>query len=389
MNARTTAERIASLTMLAFVGLFLVLSLDSLVRLWFARRGMESPFEAATVLSYQFAHAVITLIGALLAARVFHRAESPGAHAFGWMLVFLTLWYTKTFGFASFPGPFQSWLAERLFAAGLTRNVAVLLFAAPAWAAWLALGAALRVSVCYPRPITPADIAAPGTRDRRGLLRSVAFAGLDVGLAWRRLAAGALQYGSLRAMIVWPGALALGLAASLLPDQKIFFVALYACGAAIVITNLRAGLEVANALQRRRLLWILQSSLSALLAFCLAGVLSFAADPLASFLSFAVSGIAPLAVLSGIALGTRSGHPPQPRNALRNTATRGGMVVICALAYIAAQTAVATTGGPQLLASLLGLSVAILTGVFAWRYVRASVARLVAPAFVRPERSNA
>jgi hypothetical protein len=65
------------------------------------------------------------------------------------------------------------------------------------------------------------------------------------------------------------------------------------------------------------------------------------------------------------------------------------MVVICALAYVAAQTAAATTGGPQLLASLLGLSVAILTGVFAWRYVRASVARLVAPVFVRPERSNA
>lgn len=379
MNARTSFMRIASILVLAFLVLFLILSIDSLVRLWSARRGMDNSFEAATVLSYQFAHAVITLIGIALSARVFRRAQPPGAAAFAWMLAFLTLWYTKTFGFANFPGAFQSWLAEHLSAAGLARNAAILIFGAPAWAAWLALGAALRVSVCYPRQITPDDIAAPGARDRRGLMRSVALAGLDVGLAWRRLAATALRSGLLRAAVIWPTVLTAGLAASLLPHLGALFVALYACGGAIVITNLRAGLEIANGIQRRRLLWMAQAGLTALLAFVLAGVLSLADDPFGSFLSFAVSAIAPLAVLSGIALGIRSGHPPQPRNALRNTAGRGGVMVICAMAYVAAQSIAASTGGPTILTIVLGLVVAILTGLLVWHRVRSSLVRWVAP----------
>jgi hypothetical protein len=350
---------------------------------------MDSQFEAATVLLYQFAHAIITLIGILLAARILHRAEMTSGRFFGWLIAFLTLWYTKTFGFGNFPGPFQSWLAERLFELGMTRGIAILVFASPAWAAWLTLGAALRLSVSYPRDITPSDIAAPGTRDRRGLMRSVAFAGLDVGLAWRRLAAAGVDRGLLRGGIVWPACLGIGIAASMLPDQRLLFLIPFACGTAVVVTNLRAGLDISNALQRRRMLWMMQAGITALLAFGLAGVLSFADDPMAAFLSFAISAIAPLAVLTGIAIGSRRGHPPQPRSAIRNTASRGAVVLISALAYVMAQSLAATTGGPELLASLLGLVVAVITGIVAWRHVRASVGRLIAPAFARPQRSRA
>jgi hypothetical protein len=54
-----------------------------------------------------------------------------------------------------------------------------------------------------------------------------------------------------------------------------------------------------------------------------------------------------------------------------------------------AQSIAATTGGPEFLASLLGLVVAVVTGILAWRHVRASVGRLIAPAFARPQRSRA
>jgi hypothetical protein len=389
MSARTIAERIASIFILAFLGLFFVLSVDSLVRLWFARTAMDSPFDAATVLLYQVAHATISLLGTLLAARVLIRAGTPGAGAFGWLLAFLTLWYTNTFGFGSYPGPFQSWLADWLFATGFPRPLAVLVFASPWWAAWLALGAALRVSVCYPRLISAADIAAPGRRDRTGLMRSVRLAGFDVGLAWRRLAAGALHLGFFRAAVVWPVTLALGLAASFMHDERLAFLALFASGFALVITNLRAGLGVSRPLARRRMLWMMHAGVTAMLAFGIAAVLSFADDRAAAVLSFAVTAIAPLAVLASVGLAALPGHPPDPREPLRNTASRGGVIVISAMAYVLTQSVATTTGGPQLLASLLGFGASVLTAALVWRRVRASASRFVAPAFARPEQSRA
>ncbi len=379
-------DRTASILVLAFLGLFFVLSIDSLVRLWSVRHGMAGPLEAALVLSYQLAHATITLLGTILTSRILWRAETHGTPAFGWLLAFLTLWYTKAFGYASFPGPFQSSLAEALFATGFPRLAASLLFGAPWWAAWLALGAALRISVCYPRSITMQDIEAPGARDRTGLLRSVALAGLDVGSALRRAAATALRLGLLRSAVVWPVTLGLGIAASLMTAPTVGFLALYGCGIALVITNLRAGLNIANGLERRRLLWVVQAGLTASLAFALAGVLSFAGDRAADLVSFAVTAIAPLAVLASAGIGARPGHPPDPRAALRNTASRGAVAVISALAYVAARPIAASTGWSQIIVSLLGLGVAIITALLVWNHVRASAARMITPAFARRHR---
>ena len=388
MTFRTAWFRISSTLLLAYLGLFVILSVDVIARLWSVRSGMGSAFEAALVLCYQAGHAMITLFGMVLAARMLLRERTPATRAFGLMLAFLTLWYAMAFAFTAFPGRFQSWLAANLFELGLPSRVAGLFFDSPWWPAWLALAACVRVSVLYPQPVTSEAIAAAGQRDRTGLMRSVACAGVDVGAVWRTAAAFLLQRGLLRGAVVWPAALALGLASALLaaPSNALLPVyALFGAGAAIVITNVRAGMGVATALARRRILWIVQAALTAVIAFLVAGVLSFPDDGAASVLSFALTAVAPLAVMTGIALAARASHPPDPRQAVRNTASRGTVAFACAAAYVIVQSLTSSTGGPAVLGSMLGFLAAIATGVLVWRRARASMVRLITPAFARPE----
>lgn len=371
------AFRIAGVALLLYLAFFVLLSMDALVRLWMMRSRMDSPLDAALLFSYQTVQATATLAGMVLAARVLRRSATTAARAFTLFLIFATLAYTKAFGFASFPGPLQSWIAARLFDAGFPRTLSNLIFGMPSWAVWFALAAFLRVSVTFPRAVSAEMIAVSGRNDRTGLMRSVALAGVDVGALSRKAAAVVVSTGLLRGLVVWPAAATLGLAPLLfrIPGAGPATAVVFGVATAIGVAALRAGSTAASRLERRRLLWMVQAGLSALIAFAVVGVLSLAADPWAGAVSFAIAAAAPLAVLGGIALGTRGGRPPAAQPAIHRTLVVGGVALASAIAYIAAGSAVIGLAGDGAPSLLLALTAALLAGLLVSRPIATRVSR--------------
>jgi len=250
-------------------------------------------------------------------------------------------------------------------------------FGAPSWAVWLALAAFLRVSVTFPRAVSPAMILDSGGNDRRGLMRSVALAGVDVGALSRTAAAGAVNMGLLRGRVVWPAAATFGLAPLVfrIPGAATASMVVFGVATAIGMAALRAGSRAAGRLERRRLLWMVQAALSALIAFAVAGVLSFTADRWAGAASFAIAALTPLAVLGGIALGTRRDRPPAAKPAIQRTLVAGGVAAASALAYIATGSALAGLASDGAPSVLLALSAATITGLFVSRPLAVRVSR--------------
>ncbi len=362
------AFRIAGTALLLYLAFFALLSADALVRLWIIRRSMDRALDGALVLLYQAAQVATTLLGVLLAARLLRRAASPDARALTLLLIFAALAHAKAFAFAAFPGPLQSWIASSLFAAGFPRCAARLIFGEPSWAVWLALGALLRVAATFPHAMRPDQILASGANDRQGMLRSVALAGVDVGAFWRRVAAFIVRAGLLRGAFVWPFAFAAGITPLLapVPGGRAASLVLFAAGVSIAITLLRAGRRSASRVDQRRLLWMTQAAISALVSFLIVGVLALSNDPLADGLAFAITGAAPLAVLFGVALATRVPAPPPAFPAIHRTLLAGAVALASSLAYTATGAVVSSVAGPGPTA-VIGATAAVAAGLLLLR----------------------
>lgn len=272
---RSVIRQIALAALLLFVLTFAALSVDVMARVWSWRARFTSPFDVAFLFYLEGVRSIVILAGIAIAASAGRRAAlttSAAALAFG--VGFATLAYAKLTAFARFPGDVQErtavWLGER----GLTPDILSIFFAQPEWAAWLALAAFLMFAANYPRPLTPDDIALSGVHDRRGAMRSVALAGIDIGALARAATAFALSRGWLRGRVVWTAAAIIGIAHTALlralpADIAVNLLLLgSACvPVAVLLALLRAGASVAADTRRAPLLWLRRGALYGLALF--------------------------------------------------------------------------------------------------------------------------
>jgi hypothetical protein len=287
-----------------------------IVRVWVIRAQLGSALDAGLLIFFESARALTTLLAMLLIAAVVRRGSATvGARAFALLLAFLTIWYTKAFSFASFPGFAQEKVALWLLAEGVSRRLLAVVFGEPAWALWLALGAFVRVSVLFPQVLAAEAIERPESARRAGMMRSVAFAGADVGEAFRRLSGRALREGWLGPLPVWSvtvGAAAVHYVIGRNPIADAVLGLLFVCGLAVGITALRAGYVASVNVERQRIVWVAQAALTAVLSFMLAATLSAAVTSFAEWLSLGLMTVAPLFVLLGVATAVMPGEAGRP-----------------------------------------------------------------------------
>jgi len=348
----TTMLRLASGALLIYLGFFALLSADVLVRIFLMRDRFPTASDAAILMAFELARLLTTVLTITLAVAAVRRSRRLATRTFTFLLIFLGVWYTKAFAFESFPGYLQEWIALRLFGLGVPLAATQFIFGSPVWALWLALGAFLRMSVTWPRPLDAPRIADSGGRDRTGLMRSVSLAGADVGATFRNVAAQLLDTGWLRARVVWPvvvvagtvsaliGAGHIAAPAELVAIVRTLLIALFCTGFALAVTNLRAAYQVAGRRHRWRVLWLVQGALTAVAAFLVSGLLSLRADTATATLSFAVVTLAPLGVLMALA-STVQVRVPDPRLANRKTIALGTGAVVGTIAYLVLQFALA------------------------------------------------
>jgi hypothetical protein len=282
---------ILALPLLLFLALFPLLTIDTL-RALIARVAL---LEAGTfmLLFYLEMARLFTTVVALIAAAVLvaRAALTPDGRALALFLIFAALTYQKLFAGSVYPGPFQSKLTIGLLDAGVSRGMLTWLFGTMPWPLWLALAAALRFSVVFPRDITPAAIDLSGAHDRRGMLRGAAAAGLDIGALFRGLAKSVLHSGALGALPVWLAAIAVASGTTFVGEgiRTVAIAVLATLVTGVVITNVRASYAVGNELERARIRWLV-------LGFSLAGALFLVASLPALFFS------APLATVPALFL---------------------------------------------------------------------------------------
>jgi hypothetical protein len=334
-GSRPVVYRITAATLFLMLGGFIVLSGDVILRVWLLRHGLGSAVDAAVLLAYEAARALTTALALALAVASYRWAGDTGRRAFTLLLLFLALWYTKAFAFASFPGYLQERMALWLFAHGVPRGAAAFLFGMPVWAAWLALGALLRVSAEFPQPLEAAVIERSGQRDRAGMMRGVSIAGADVGALARRGSAALLQFGALRPAPVWLLAASAGTIHALAPAPALRAALSVPFGLLVMValTNLRAAAISASAGDRRRTLWLAQAAIAAAAAFGTTAVLSGAASAVTEGLSLLLAALSPPVVLMGMAFVMKS-HPPDPRPAIANTLLAGVAALALAAAFV-------------------------------------------------------
>jgi hypothetical protein len=346
------AFRFASGALLIYLGVFALLSADVLVRIFLMRDRLPNASDAAILMALELARLLTTGLIIVLAAIAARRSRRAATRTFTFLLIFLGVWYTKAFAFENFPGHLQEWIALRLFGWGVPLAATQFIFGSPVWALWLALGALLRMSVTWPRPLDARRIAESGGRDRTGLLRSVSLAGADVGAAFRNAAVRLLEGGWLRARFVWPivavaGTLSTFIGSGRVDAQSVIMttartllIALFFTGFALAVTNLRAAYQVARRRQRWSVMWLMQGALTAAAAFLVSGLLSLRADAATATLSFAVVTLAPLGVLMAFASATQV-RVPDPRLANCKTIALGTGAVVGTVAYLVLQFALA------------------------------------------------
>jgi hypothetical protein len=361
------------------LAVFTVLSADVIVRVWLLRGRMESAVDAAVLLSYEAARTLTTALALGLAIASWRRASDATRRLFTLLVLFLGFWYTKAFAFAAFPGPLQERLAGWLFDTGVPRSVTTFIFGAPVWAAWLALGALLRLSALFPAPLDAAAIDRSGGNDRTGLLRGVHLAGLDVGAAFRRISTALVRVGAFGAAPVWLVVIAGGTLHALAvgPAARVLLGTLWVALLMVAVTNLRATMAEAPESGKRRVLWMLQAAIVALAAYATAAVLSIAGGRLESGVSFGFAAFAPPVILMGLALAIRRRHPPNPRHAIRRTLTLGIAAVAAAVAYVLSAGLVSGRTPPPV-TTLIAVAVATMCTLLLRSGIRRVVGRIEA-----------
>jgi hypothetical protein len=262
-------------------------------------------------------------------------------------LVFVAVWYAKAFAFEGYPGHVQESVAAALLGAGAPLPVLDFIFGRPEWSLWIALGAVLRLSVTWPRPLDTVSIAVSGVRDREGMLRSVALAGADIGAAFRRLAVSLRTHGLLEARAVWPAVILAGAVDALVPAGPAAWLmaSLLASGCAVATTNLRASFVRATRRQRNRILWVVAAAVTAGSAFVVSATLSFTGDAVASIIGLAVASLAPFSVLAMLAVVVTR-RPSAAGPWLRRTVFIGASGATGAIAYLLALVALPGAATP-------------------------------------------
>jgi hypothetical protein len=364
-HSRSASFRAIAALLITYLLFFAFLSMDVIVRLWMTRGQFDRITDVAVLMMLEFARTAAILSITWQCVRLSKVAIRPATRSLTLGLLALGIWFAKAFAFASYPGFAQEWLAARLIEWHTPIWLLRVVFGEPEWAAWLALGAFLRTSVTWPRRLRSSSIAGSGTNDRTGMMRSVAFAGADVGEGFRRLAAKLVAVRAFRPSITWPVVIAAGaISVPAMPmSVKLGCAALFGLGVALVITNARAAQNAAGIVTRWRALWVAQAGLTAIVAFLLTGLLSLRHDAGTVMLSFAVSALAPFAVLMAISSGTLTRHVPDPKPAIRRTLSTGAAAVVGIVAWLIIQLALTPANGVLPVSQLVGIAAAITTVV--------------------------
>jgi hypothetical protein len=340
-ETRSTSFSLLCAVLASYLGFFAFLSADVTVRVFGARSDFQSPMDAAVLMILEIARGAAIVTSLAIALRLARGRRRPEARLLTFAVLLLGVWFAKITAFEAFPGHAQEWLADRLLGAGAPRPLLQLAFAEPVWSLWLVLGAFLRLSVTWPVALQASSIEHSGRADRTGIMRNVALAGADVGLAFRVLAARLVQAQAFRPSIVWPLVAVAGLAHAIAGPigVRIGLDALIIVLVALAITNLRAAQSVAGERVRRRVLWVTQSALTAGSAFLLVGLLSLRHDAGTVATSLGVSIVAPFAVLMGLGSAVLGAVVTDPRPALRRTVATSLAAVLGAVVYLLVQIA--------------------------------------------------
>jgi hypothetical protein len=348
--SRGPAGPLARELLLAWLGFFAFLSADMLVRIVGIRGQFDAAFDAVGLVAIEGCR-TITLLGAVwLAGSASRQAKRvPASGLLSLFVIFAGVWYAKEFAFTGFPGHVQEYLANRLIGAGIPIGVLAFVFGSPEWSAWIALGALLRLSVTWPRPLDSQRITESGARDRKGMMRSVALAGADIGAAFRSLAAQLVAKRLLGGRSLWPLVMIAGVMHSVLPWPAASWsmTVLFGGGVALAITNLRASFARATRRQRERVVWGVTAAVIAGSAFLVAGILSFGADIASAVIGVTVLSLSPIASVLALAMMTRR-RPPAPGRWLRRALLAGTSSVTGALAYLFALTALPGPESPEI-----------------------------------------
>ncbi|HSL68813.1 MAG TPA: hypothetical protein VK864_01160, partial [Longimicrobiales bacterium] len=242
-------------------------------------------------------------------------AHDRAARALAWFLVFAAAAQAVALGGSGYPGPWQELIASTLRGLGFSQRQLVLVFAEPAWPAWLALGALVRFSILFPEPLSASAVEQSGGRDRTGMMRSVPGAGVDIGQAARLLLATLLRRGWLEARPVSITAAAGALLSIVLEGSPLEYVLWTPFGLilGIAISALRAGFVTCGRIGQQRVRWLARASLTAAGLFGLSAASALARSEAGSVLVSVLLTLAPLAILVGLAMAVLLPDPPHPR----------------------------------------------------------------------------
>lgn len=219
---------------------FAMLAVDVAWRVWLS---LPPAPDVAILIGFELgrAGAIILMVVVAWALAATSRASSAR-----WPLMLLALFaavaYGQFFSFAGYPGHLQERAARALLANGIPRELLRLLYGKSYWSLWLAAGALMHLALIFPRDVESADIRASEGRDRRGMLRSVALAGTDVGAAARQAVGRAFDGNALTPALAWTAAITFAAAAALPPTSPLVLLHLTAAAATlgVLITILRA-----------------------------------------------------------------------------------------------------------------------------------------------------
>ena len=307
MNPRRFQLLITPACVLAL--LFPVMAFDVVARLL----GSSARLDTANVtllLFYETTRAVWAIAALLLAAFVIVRANRRrDFQALATSIVFATIAYGM-FSAGSYPGHFQERMVRSLLDLGLNQSTIAALFALGLWPFTLAVGAFIRFSVLFPAPLTPATVHASGAHDRRGALRSVPGAGVDIGAVFRGIVARGLEHGWFGARVIAATSAAFAVFAIALRNSAGVYALWLAVafGIAVAITALRATWSTGDPVVRLRLARLGRGALASLVCFATAGILGGVIRSQAgAVLVVILMTLAPAPLLAGLAAAVLTG----------------------------------------------------------------------------------
>jgi len=297
--------RLATAALVCYAALFPVLSVDVLVRL-FARFEHQDRANLMLLVFFESTRILRSVIAlALVALLLGRRVERRDARALVLFLLFGAIAYAIAFRGGGYVGAFQEWLTRTLMHLGATRRTLFTFFGDAWWSTWFALAALLRFSVLFPRPLELQWIHESGHIDRKGFMRGVPGAGLDVGAAARNALHRVIQRGWLDSRPVWITAALLAVVSVLLqrhPARPLLWFPLLA-GIGLVITALRAGYVAGDSLEQRQIGWLGRGGLGALFFLVCAAMVALLGDgPIAASGVFLLLTLAPGTFIGALAI---------------------------------------------------------------------------------------